>query len=108
MQFGFCKGKGTVYAVFVKQLQEKYRVKKTELFLTFVDLKKAYDRVPRELICWCLRKQGVPEAMVRLVMATYKEVKTRPRTPIGNTKPFEIEVGLHQGTVCYHTGYYKY
>ena len=99
MQFGFCKGKGTIDAVFVaKQLQEKFREKKKDLSFTFVDLEKAYDRVARELMYWCLRKRGVPEAMVRLVMATYKEVKTRVRTPIGNTEPFEIGDGLHQGS----------
>ena len=47
MQFGFSSGKGTVNAIFIKrQLQEKNLTKKRELLMAFVDLEKAFDRVP--------------------------------------------------------------
>ena len=36
-----------------------------ELHLVFIDLEKAYDRVQRQEVCRCLRKQGVPEKFVR-------------------------------------------
>jgi len=49
MQFGFTKGKGTTDAIFtVRQMQEKFRVKAN--YFGFVDLEKAFDRVPREVI----------------------------------------------------------
>ena len=38
----------------VCQLQEKYLVKK-DLWMAFVDLEKAFGRVPREVVCWSLR-----------------------------------------------------
>ena len=48
MQFGFMKGKGTTDAIFiVRQMQEKFRVKGKKLYFGFVDLEKAFDRVPR-------------------------------------------------------------
>ena len=61
-------------------------------------VEKAYDRVPREVVYWCLRRKGVPEQMVRMVQATYKEVTTRVQTDYGETEEFGIEVGLHQGS----------
>jgi len=51
MQFGFQSGKGTTDATFiVRQLQEKYMAAKKDLWLAFVDLEKAFDRVPREVL----------------------------------------------------------
>jgi len=48
MQFGFMKGKGTTDAIFtVRQTQENFRVKAKKLHFGFVDLEKAFDRVPR-------------------------------------------------------------
>ena len=49
MQFGFMSGRGTTDAIFiVRQLQEKYLAKSKDLWMAFVDLEKAFDRVPRE------------------------------------------------------------
>ena len=60
--------------------------------MAFLDLEKAYDRVPREVVYWCLRRKRVPEQMVRMVQATYKKVTTRFRTGYGETEEFGIEV----------------
>ena len=99
MQFGFMPGRGTIDAIFTfQQIQEKHQEKRVELFTTFVDLEKAYDRVPRDLVYWSLRKRKVPEKLVRLVKATYKKAATVVRTAHGKTGQFEIEVGLHQGS----------
>ena len=99
-QFGFSPGKGTTDAVFVvKQMQEKLLEGLKDLYFTFVDLEKAYDRVPRELVYWCMRKRGIPEKLIELVKATYKGAKTIVRTAVVNTLPFEIKVGLHQGSI---------
>jgi len=48
MQFGFMKGKGTNDAIFMaRQMQENFRLKGKKLYFGFVDLEKAFDRVPR-------------------------------------------------------------
>ena len=50
-QFGFTAERSTIGAIFiVRQLKKKYLAKKTNLFLFFVDLEKAFDRIPRTAI----------------------------------------------------------
>ena len=43
----------------VRQLQEKFLEKKKDLFFAFVDLEKAFGRVPREVVRWALRQLGM-------------------------------------------------
>ena len=72
MQFGFMPGKGTTDAIFImRKIQEKHQAKKKKLYYAFVDLEKAFDRVPREVVRWALRKLGVDEWLIRTVMALY-------------------------------------
>ena len=100
MQFGFMPGKGTMDAIFIaRQLQEKYLDKKKELYFAFVDLEKAFDRVPRDIVKWAMRKLGVDEWLIQTIMAMYENSSSRVR--INNTvgKKFGVKVGVHQGSV---------
>jgi len=63
-----------------------------------VDLEKAFDRVPREMISWEMHKLGVEEWLVSAVMSMYTGAKTVVRTVYGNSKGFEVKVGMHQGS----------
>ena len=86
----------------LRQLQEKCKEKNKDLHMSFVDLEKAFDRIPRDLIWWCLRKEGVPEEYVNIVQHTYRSSKTQVVTQKGETEYFPIEVGLHQGSSLSH------
>ena len=79
-------------------MQEKFRAKKKELFHIFVDLEKAFDRVPREAIVWALRRQKVPERLITLIMALYNNSRSKVRTMAGTSEEFDINVGVHQGS----------
>jgi len=57
-------------------MQENFRVKGKKLYFGFVDLEKAFDRVPREVIQWALHKLGVEEWLVSAVMSMYTGAKT--------------------------------
>ena len=51
MQFDFIPGRDTTDAIFtLRQLQEKHLAKNRKLYFAFVDLEKAFDRVPRKVI----------------------------------------------------------
>ena len=60
MQFGFMPGKGTVDAIFVvRRMQEEYLKKDKKLHMYFVDMEKAFDRVPRKVMEWAMRKKSI-------------------------------------------------
>ena len=89
MQFGFMPGKGTTDAIFiVRQLQEKYLEKSKTLYFAFVDLEKAFDRVPRKVVSWGLRRMQFCEWLVNVVMCTYKMCRTVVRTSQENSDKF--------------------
>ena len=103
-QFGFMPGRGTVDAIFIiRQLQEKYIGKNRKLYFGFVDLEKAFDRVPREVVKWALRKEGVEEWLIKTVMYTYVDARTAVRVGNGFSEDFEVKVGVHQGAVLVAT-----
>ena len=68
------------------------------MYMCFVDLEKAFDRVPRRVLQSAMRKRGMPEAMVRAVMSLYEVAKTRVRVGLELSEEFEVEVGVHQGS----------
>ncbi|KAK3566757.1 hypothetical protein QTP86_004433 [Hemibagrus guttatus] len=61
---------------------EKYRDGQRELHCVFVDLEKAYDRVPREELWYCMRKSGVAEKYVRVVQDMYERSRTVVRCAV--------------------------
>ncbi|KAK3508865.1 hypothetical protein QTP70_010721 [Hemibagrus guttatus] len=98
-QYGFMPRKSTTDAIFaLRILMEKYRDGQRELHCVFVDLEKAYDRVPREELWYCMRKSGVAEKYVRVVQDMYERSRTVVRCAVGQTEEFKLEVGLHQGS----------
>jgi len=50
-----------------------------------VDLEKAFDRFPREVIRWAMRKFGVEEWSVSAVMSIYTSAERVVRTVYGNS-----------------------
>ena len=100
MQFGFRPGRGTTDAIFIlRQLQEKYLAKSRNLYFAFVDLEKAFDRVPRKVLWWALRRVGVEEWIVNVVACMYDNAHSRIRVNDSYSNKVNINVGVHQGSV---------
>ena len=100
MQFGFCPGRGTTDKIFIlRQLQENYLAKHRKLYIAFVDLEKAFDRLPRKKLWWALRVVGIPEWLVKVVQAMYVGARSRTRVNLSFSEEFEVKVGVHQESV---------
>jgi len=98
-QFGFMPGRSTMEALYLlRRLMEKYREKKKDIHMVFIDLEKAYDRVPRRIIWSMLEKKGVTKRYIEVIKDMYEGVVTSIRSPSGETSQFPITVGLHQGS----------
>ena len=54
-------------------------IPKEKSCMCFVDLEKAFGRVPRKVLEWAMKKKGIPEVFVRSVMCLYEGVKTSQR-----------------------------
>ena len=58
-QFGFRPGRSTIETIhLLRSLMECYTDRKRDLHLVLIDLDKAYDRVPRDVLWRCLEKKG--------------------------------------------------
>lgn len=98
-QFAYRRGKSCTDAIFViRRLQENYMEKNKKLFHIFVDLQKAFDRIPREVIRWALRRQMVTESLIDLVMSLYDDTRSRVCVAGGTSEEFNVKVGVHQGS----------
>ena len=100
-KFGFMPGRGTTDAIIlfaVRQLMEKHRGKQKGLHMVFIDLEKAYDRMPRQEVWRCMREKGVPEKYVMIVQDMYEGARTRVKSSVGLTETIPVGVGLHQGS----------
>ena len=79
-------------------MQENFRVKGKKLYFGFVDIEKPFDRVPREVTRWEMRKLSAEEWLIAAVMSMYTGAKTVVRTVYGNSECFEVKVSMHQGS----------
>jgi len=93
-QFDFMPDRSTTEAIhLIRRLMKVYQNRKKDLHMVFIDLKKAYDRVPREVLWECLAKGGYPS-----YQGYVRGGKTSVRSSIGDTEYFSIDIRLHQGS----------
>ena len=97
MQFGFMPGRGNTDPIFIlRQLHEKYIGKRKDLYFPFIDLEKAFGRVPRKVLWWALQKLLVSEWLVQTVQVMYSGAKSE--ICIKGQFSAKFRVTVHQGS----------
>jgi Reverse transcriptase (RNA-dependent DNA polymerase) len=98
-QFGFMPGRSTMEAIFlIRQLMKRHREQKKDLYMIFIDLEKAYDKIPKNIMWWALKRKLVPTKYVTLIKDMYTNVVTCVRACDGESDTFSIKIELHQGS----------
>ena len=98
-QCGFRPGRSTTEIFTLKQIFEKSWEYGKDLFACFVDLEKAYDRVPRDKLWKVLQEYGVNGQLLRAIKSFYRRPEVCVRLNGKQSKPFQVGVRLQQGWV---------
>ena len=97
-QCGFRRGCGCLDMMFtVCQLVEKAFEHQTKQFLTFGDLKKAFDSVPRTAQWRGLEKLDVPDQIIDIIWSFYEGMQAQVRMDEELLEEIAVENGLRQG-----------
>jgi hypothetical protein len=91
--------RSTMEAIFlIRQLIERCMDQKKGMYMIFIDLENAYDKVPRNVMWWVLQTHKVSSKYITLIKDMYDNVVTSVRISNGDTNDFLINIGLHQGS----------
>jgi hypothetical protein len=77
---------------------ERYREQKKDMYMVFIDLEKAYDKVPMNVMWWALQKYKVSTKDIDHIKDMYNNIVKNVQTSDRDTNDFSINIGLHQGS----------
>ena len=99
-QCGFRKDRGTIDMIFTaRQLQEKCQEQNVDIYMTFVDLTKAFDTVSRDGLWKIMAKFGCPPRFIAMVRQFHDGMQARVQNDGEFSEPFEVTNGVKQGCV---------
>jgi hypothetical protein len=99
-QCGFRAGRSAIEAIFtIRQIMERRWESGEVMHMVFIDLEKAYDRLPRRKVWECLKKRGVSNSLTDRIQSTYEKNVSCVQTNVGRSEWFEVREGVRQGSV---------
>ena len=99
-QAGFRRGRGTRdHIANLRWMMEKDREHQRDLYMCFIDYKKAYDCVDHERLRVILRVMGVPVHLIVLLRRLYTNQEATVRTEFGEKDNIDIGKGVRQGSI---------
>ena len=97
-QCGFRRGRSCSDMAFVfRQFIEKCHEHRTRAFLVYIDLRKAYDSIPRAALWSVLSRVGVPEHLVRLIESFHSGMSAKVLVDGIGLEDIAVNNGLRQG-----------
>ena len=100
-QLGFIKGNRTSDAhIIIRKLIDKYCHKNNKrIYSCFIDLSKAFDTVPRDILLQKLQGVGIKGKVFNIIRGIYTNDKAYMKIDGKVTKSFPINQGVRQGCV---------
>ena len=103
-QCGFRKNRGTIDMIFTaRQLQEKCQEQNMDLYITFVDLTKAFDTVSREGLWKIMAKFGCPAKFIAMVRQFHDGMLARVQNDGKFSDPFPVTNGVARLCTSFNT-----
>ena len=103
-QCGFRKNRRTIDMIFTaRQLKEKCQEQNVDLYMTFVDLTKAFDTVSREGLWKIMAKFGCPAKFIAMVRQFHDCMLARVQNDGEFSDSFPVTNGVKQGCVLAST-----
>ena len=98
-QIGFMKGSRTSDHIFLLQtiIEKIVKKGKGKLYTAFIDFKKAYDTVDREILFKTLKQMGISGLFLNNIKAMYNKTKYSIKVKDGYLDPISSNLGLRQG-----------
>jgi sorting nexin-29 len=97
-QCGFCHNRSTTDQIFyIRKILKKKWEYSGKVHQLFVDIKKAYDSIKREVLYNILLESGIPKKLVRLIKMCLNETYSKVRVGKLLSDTFPIQNGLKQG-----------
>uniref|UniRef100_A0A3B4CQ51 Reverse transcriptase domain-containing protein n=1 Tax=Pygocentrus nattereri TaxID=42514 RepID=A0A3B4CQ51_PYGNA len=96
-QYGFRPGRGAMDQHFtLSRIGEGAWEFANPVYMCFVDLEKAYNQVPRDILWEVLREYGVPGLLLRDIRSLYSQSEICVLILNIKSDPFSVNVGLKQ------------
>ena len=101
MQFSLCLVEVplTQYSLFARCRRSTPQLRNHSLYFAFINLEKAFDRMPRKVLWWAFRSLGVEEWAVCVIKGMYFKAWGHVRVNGQYSEEFGVGIGVHQGSV---------